>query len=369
MTTVNRAAQVFPPGDFLNEELEERGWSQSDFADIIDRPEALVSRIINGKTAITPETAQSLSEALGTSAEFWLRLEAMYQLSKVPTRKDTIARRARLYAEAPVRELVNRRWIEGAADIALLESRIREFMALADDLPYAARKSTPYAEVRPAQRAWLCRARQLAPAVPIGKKYDQSLINELLASLRALMMNPEDTRLVPRLLGDFGIRIIIIQPLSGGRIDGATFWLDANSPVIALALRYDRIDHFWYTLLHELAHVYNGDGLVLDEDLFGKVESKPESEQRADDMAAEAVVSQRELDDFISRTRPLYSTSRIEGFAKRVKVHPGIIVGQLHHRDEIGYRILRQLLVPVRQVVIQVALTDGWKAELPPATS
>src|SRR5687767_14277918 len=101
--TNREPAEVFPPGDFLKEELDERGWSQQELADILDRPPRLISEIIGGKRAITPETAIGLSEAFDTSADYWMNLESQYQLSKVKVETDTIQRKARLYEAFPVR--------------------------------------------------------------------------------------------------------------------------------------------------------------------------------------------------------------------------------------------------------------------------
>ena len=75
-------AEVFPPGEFLQEELEARGWSQIELAEILARPPRLVNEIIAGKRAITPETAKGLSAAFGHSAQYWMNLETSYQLSK-----------------------------------------------------------------------------------------------------------------------------------------------------------------------------------------------------------------------------------------------------------------------------------------------
>jgi HTH-type transcriptional regulator/antitoxin HigA len=76
-------AEVFPPGEFLREELEARNWSQTELAEIIGRPVRLINEIIAGKKAITPETAIQLGESLGTGPEVWMNLESQYQLSKV----------------------------------------------------------------------------------------------------------------------------------------------------------------------------------------------------------------------------------------------------------------------------------------------
>jgi HTH-type transcriptional regulator/antitoxin HigA len=47
-------------------------------------------------------------------------------------------------------------------------------------------------------------------------------------------------------------------------------------------------------------------------------------------------------------------------FAHRIKIHPAIIVGQLQHRGEIGYHANREMLLKIRESIIQAALTDGW---------
>jgi len=122
--TTRTVAEVFPPGEFLREELEARGWTQGDLAEILGRPLARINEIICGKRAITPETAKGLSEALGTSADLWLNLENVYQLSKVRKADNTVERRAKLYALAPVREMVKRHWIEHSDNIDVLEARI-----------------------------------------------------------------------------------------------------------------------------------------------------------------------------------------------------------------------------------------------------
>jgi HTH-type transcriptional regulator/antitoxin HigA len=75
-------AQVFPPGDFLREELEARGWTQENLASFLGRPLQTVNAIINARKEITPETALALGAAFGTSAELWLNLETAYRLAQ-----------------------------------------------------------------------------------------------------------------------------------------------------------------------------------------------------------------------------------------------------------------------------------------------
>ena len=88
-------AQVFPPGDFIREELEARGWTQGHLARIIGRPVQAINAIVNAKKEITPATAVALGAAFGTSAEFWLNLEIAYRLAQAGPADPAIAARAR----------------------------------------------------------------------------------------------------------------------------------------------------------------------------------------------------------------------------------------------------------------------------------
>lgn len=89
-----RSAVVFPPGDYIREELEARGWTQIDLAKIIGRTQPAVNEMITGKRGITPESALALAAAFGTSAEFWMNLETIYSLAHAETDVKSIRKRA-----------------------------------------------------------------------------------------------------------------------------------------------------------------------------------------------------------------------------------------------------------------------------------
>ena len=366
-----KPVEVFPPGYFIREELEERGWTQGDLASIMGRPVETVNRIVTGKLTITPETARGLAAAFGTSAELLLNLEASYQLSQVRQDNNTVARRARLFSIAPVKAMVKRGWIEPSNNIDVMEQQLKRFFKLSsvDEEPRiaaAARKATTYGETTPPVRAWYFRVKQLASVLD-AKPYSKKKLEAALGELRALATHPQEARHVPRVLADVGVRFVVTEHLPKTKIDGAALWLDRNRPVIAISLRYDRIDWFWHTLAHELSHVLRHDALSLDEDMtsetYEAIASKPEHERLADEFASSFLVARDELDDFVQRVRPLYSKKKIQGFAQRIGVHLGIVVGQLQYRQEISYSHSREMLVKVRDVIVAAALTDGWVSQ------
>jgi addiction module HigA family antidote len=94
-TSTSFPARAFPPGDFIREELEARGWTQADLAGILGRPLQTVNQIVNGRKRITEQTAVELASAFGTSPDLWLNLETSYRLSLVSRKVDpAISRRA-----------------------------------------------------------------------------------------------------------------------------------------------------------------------------------------------------------------------------------------------------------------------------------
>jgi HTH-type transcriptional regulator/antitoxin HigA len=366
-----KVAEVFPPGEFIRDELEERGWTQNDLAEIMGRPIQAISEIVSGKKAITPETAQGLAGAFGTTPELWLNLENAYRLSLTKTDSAQVARKARLYSLAPVHDLVERGWIQGSSNVSILETEIIQFFGLQtiDDEPsrrFAARKSTAYDSMTPPQLAWCYRARQLSAAVH-AIPFNRQRFAEGLPELRQMSRDESSLRRLPAFLADVGVRLVVVEHLPKTKIDGVAFWLseEEKDPVVAVSLRYGRIDHFWFTLMHELAHIYHGDVSGVDCNLVGKdaerFDKKPESERRADKWAANLLVPEDRLQTFVRRCKGRFSKLKIRSFANEIGVHPGIVVGRLQHGDCISYAHSRDMLVDIRRIIVDVASTDGWE--------
>jgi HTH-type transcriptional regulator/antitoxin HigA len=356
-------AEVFPPGEFLREELEARGWSQADFAEIIGREPTLISEIISAKRAITPDTARAIGEALETGARVWLNLESEYRLrlaeSSRPIAND-IAPRAKLFSLYPVREMIRRGWIQHSTNVQVLESRLQEFSS---SKPCCVARKAQQGDVTPLQRAWFHRAYNLAGKLCV-ERYSDSKLKSAFGSLRGFLHEPVEARHIPRVLGSAGVRFLVLEALPSSKIDGACFWLDNKSPVVVVSLRFDRIDNFWFTLIHELKHVEHRHALqegVLDIDLMEQMEHETIAEERkVNEETKEFLIPQAELEDFINRVRPFFSATKIVGFAARLGVHPGIVVGQLQRRGIIGWNHHRKYLMPIRSIVAESAPSDGW---------
>jgi HTH-type transcriptional regulator / antitoxin HigA len=360
-------AEVFPPGEFLKDELEARSWTQKEFAEIIGKDPRLVYEVINGKRSITPETAIIFGEAFGTSPDLWMNLESQFQLSKVRIKQGAVARKAELHSVYPVREMVKRGWIEGSKNVEVLEQQVLGFFGIKDlaekpAFQHAAKK-TSYSESSMLQIAWLCRARKIAAAAP-AQKYASSNLSTVLEELKAQVEFVDGIKFVAAILAKGGIRLVVVEALPRSKIDGACFWLDSKSPVIVVSLRQDRVDNFWHTIFHELDHVKHNEGMeepVVDVDILGAdADEMPPMEKRANEAAAESTIAKAEMTGFIARVSPLFSDEQIVGFARRLHIHPGIVVGQLQHRRLIDWSFHRKHLEKIRELVIATALTDGF---------
>ena len=359
-----------PPGDLIRAALVQRGWGQDDLARVMSRPLPTINQIIQGKKSITPETAIDLARALETTPDYWMAKEAAYRLSMVDCRDDgSVEMRAKIYTKAPVKEMVKRRWIIAQSKDEDFEGLICRFLEITDiDQPPKllanARSSSPGRGFSAEQAVWCYRALHLSKLIKVAT-YKKSKVPELRVHLKNLSNLAANVANVPKLLADYGIRLVVVQHLPMTKIDGAAFWLNEHSPVIALSLRYDRVNYFWHTLAHELSHIYHGDADI-DSESFEKlsVEESP-TEARANSEGAATFVEPSELSSFIRRTSPMYTTRRIIQFANRLAVHPSIVLGQLQIRGELEWSQGAPLQTKYRDHLTEVALTDGWGRHLP----
>jgi HTH-type transcriptional regulator/antitoxin HigA len=370
-------AEHTTPGQLISDLLDQRGWTKRTLAVVLEKDESTVSKIITGKNAVTTETALALEDVFGVGAERFLELQRSYDLAvaRITTKPDRArATRAALFGDLPVAEMLKRGWIvaDDPHDMKTVEPELMKFFGVTSSdqieiLPHAAKRTDVTGGATPAQMAWLYRVKAIAEE-QLVPKYTQAALERALPKLHALMTAPEEARHVPRILAECGIRLVIVQALASSKIDGVCFWLDESSPVIGLALRFDRIDNFWFVLRHELEHVRLKHGLaersmILDTELEGGKAGQgsdiSEEERAANAAAQEFCVPVSKMDGFIARKAPFFSERDFLAFAKILGVHPGIVAGQLHHKTG-RYDRFRQYLSTIREKIGTGVAIDGW---------
>jgi HTH-type transcriptional regulator/antitoxin HigA len=377
LTAIFPAFNVLPmpevgtsPGEVIRAELEKRGWTQTDLAAILGKHLPAVSEILQGKRSITPEMAVALAGALGRTPGFWASLDATHRVSLLGPNTE-VERRAKLFSYAPVKDMEKRGWLRPTESIADLEKEILGFFNIAslDEKPKVhvnARKPFETEALDASQVAWCIRGGRLAAALN-AKSFKHDVLEAAFPELRKMAYYAEKAKHLPKFLADVGIRLVIIEPLAQSPIDGAAFWLADDAPVILLSLRFDRIDALWFTLAHELSHIRHHDAQSVDSDLVGEsTASDLEAiEARANKEASDFLIPHDKMKSFIIRVKPFYSKERIIQFAHRMKIHPGIVTGQLQFHRQIGWYANREMLAKVRSNITQTALTDGYGLSMP----
>jgi HTH-type transcriptional regulator/antitoxin HigA len=345
------------PGQIVTRELGARGWQQQDLAAIMGRPVQMISEIVNGKKEITPETSRELACAFGTSAEFLDELETNYRLhlAERQQKEDGIRRRQRLFERVPYRELVKRGWIKDNEDIEGQEREVCRFLGISSldedsRLALAARRSTRSAPEEAGLLAWARRVEQLVERQQVSA-FDASRLESGVEALLEYTTRPEDVIRVPRLLGELGIRFAIVPHLPQTYLDGGAFYHGAQ-PIVALTLRYDRLDNFWFTLLHELGHIALGHhGVYLD--CLDASERVDDEEQDADRWAGEHLISPALFAQFVGDGQ--LARKRIEIFAAQLHRHPSIVAGRLQHENPALYSRLGRMRVKISPYLAELA--------------
>lgn len=296
--------------------------------------------------------------------------EAGYRLSLVERGSTEISNRARVFEIAPIKEMERRNWIHHRESMKDLEGELCRFFEVQNlgDVPRLAvnaRSPNSSEGVNPNQLAWCYRALKMARTIQ-AKPYDASRLPELKRHLRNLSTLARSVEDVPAIMAEYGIRVVVVEALRQSKIDGAAFWIDDTKPVIALSMRFDRVDYFWFTLMHELSHIENRDASPVDSDIMEG--SLSPIEERANRDGAGMLIDPAELESFARRSAPIFGKVQIIQFANRVKTHPGIVVGQLHFRKAMPYNSGRAMLIKVRDFLCTRALTDGFDFNLPVIT-
>lgn len=363
------------PGQLIQALLDERGWSQRVLSVVLGVQPTLLGRVVKGERPIDAPLALALAEIFEVEAEAFLTLQRDYDLGKarLATRPDPArADRARLFGDLPIAEMITRGWlnVSDIREVQGVEAELARFFGVSsakdiEILPHAAKRTEVGEDVTPTQLAWLYRVRQIAQTMVVGP-YTTRALQSAIEKLTALLASPDEARQAPRLLAEAGVRFVVVESLTGAKIDGVCFWLDDHSPVIGMSLRHDRIDNFWFVLRHECEHVLRGHGrgaialdTELDRERTGTGEEIDEQERVANEAAANFCVPADTLKQFIARKAPIFTERDIVGFARVVNVHPGLVAGQLQ-RATSRYERFRDHLVKIRSIVLPNVIHDGW---------
>jgi HTH-type transcriptional regulator/antitoxin HigA len=191
--------------------------------------------------------------------------------------------------------------------------------------------------------AWRLCVIKKARANPAPREYKKGIITtKWLKDLARLSAFEDGPRLAREQLGMAGITLVIEPHFKGTYLDGAAM-LDEGRPVIAMTLRHDRLDNFWFVLMHELAHVakHLDEAHPLFTDDLDSPDELDRIEREADDMAGEALIPQTTWQKSAARTSHL--TTDVVALAEKLGIHPAIVAGRVRHETKNFRLLARQL--------------------------
>lgn len=329
------------PVEAIRFRMDQQGLKSRDLVPFLGSP-SKVSEVLNGKRTLTLAMIRRLHEGLGIPAEVLIAEHRRSLPSRVPIEnfpfKAMFERGwfvwfSGTWSEArdQAEELLLR-FLGGQPDLAAIPALHRQSVR-------SGSKEDPFA-----LHVWKTRVLRLAAERQIKRPFDPAEINEaFLINLRALSLHEKGPVLAASLLEQYGIAVVIEGHLKGTHLDGAALRMPGGAPVIALTLRHDRLDNFWFCLFHELAHVvHHLSGDEADAFFDNLMEDAvQEIELEADRYAMNGLIPPAEWAAFTCGQR--VSAQRIVDESRRLVIHPAIIAGRVR-RERGNYRDFSRLV-------------------------
>jgi len=328
--------------------MEQAGLSPRDLIPFIGS-RAKVSEVLSGKRPITMPMARALHGHLGIPADVLLHEPGA-------TLQNPLADIE--WSRFPLKPMAKRGWIRNSPNLAKrAESVIRDLITRAggpevagaalyrqNDHLRANAKMDPYA-----LKAWCWQVLATANEELPERDYEPHTVTlDFLKQVARLSWSEDGPRLAREFLSKQGILLVVVSHLPKIYLDGAALRLGDGRPVIGLTLRYDRIDNFWFCLLHELAHVGrhmdNNEGEAFIDDLTlrrtegGMADQK---ETQADEWAEESLIPKSVWETSAVRHQP--TPMAVINLANALQVHPAIIAGRVRYEQQ-NYRLLSQFV-------------------------
>jgi len=330
------------PIDAIKFRMEQMDLTPRDLVPLIGS-RSKVSEVLSRKRPLTLSMVRALHKGLGIPAKALLREPLPFDGGEDAIEWDRF----------PIRQMIARGWIkEKVADLhGQAKEAMQRFLApLGKDWsPVALLKKTHY--VRSARQmdlyalaAWKARVCIRALEAPCAVGFEPaSLSIHFMHELAHLSALDDGPRLAKEYLEKAGISLVVEPHLPETYLDGAAILAGSGRPIVALTIRHDRIDNFWFVLMHELAHVsrhLSGDITAFYDDL--DVEDSTNSrEQEADHIAGEALIPEAEWKNSPASSLP--TPDAVHHLASRLRIHHAIVAGRIRHHYR-SYRMLNRLV-------------------------
>jgi addiction module HigA family antidote len=345
MPTKYQPQTVSHPGETLREKLEELQMSPKEFAVRCNKAETIISEVLNGKRSITSDMAIQFESVTKIPASFWTKRQDRYNEAKARNeRQATIAVAVPWAREFPYADMAQKGWVIATRKAEEKAVALFDFFGMSSheswenyylngSLPASFRISLAHENASYAISAWLRRgdieARKLnAPA------YSKKALKTALPDLKVIMAGqPDDYReQAQKILLATGVKLVFISCIKKAPVNGVARWIEKNNtPLIQISSRYKRNDIFWFSLFHEIGHIFlHGKKEIFLENV--DYEGADQDKEDEADAFAEAWTFTKAQEQEVLEALPL-TDDEIRGFAQGFGTHPAMIVGRLHHLE------------------------------------
>ncbi|MCB9282704.1 MAG: HigA family addiction module antidote protein [Lewinellaceae bacterium] len=352
-TSQIRPAKKFGPGYFIREQMELRDWTQEELAEITGFSQKHISELLNDKKPVSLDMARVLGEVFNTSPQYWMNLDTAYRLwaQAEKSEKEIHADiKSQIYERMPIRDMVKKGWLprtKSAEELVVVVKAFWDWKNLdfgildREYLPCLARRSSAYNQYNASYAlTWYRMAQKRAEAIT-APAYQKGQLESLYNRLYTYTIKPEYIPDFLRELHQTGVKFLLLPHLEKTYLDGAAFFSNGH-PVVVYTGRYDRLDHFWFTVAHEIAHIL----LHLDEHTPFILDNLQDGERNQVEEEANALAAQKlkhpEIWAFFKPFLRYTPIDKVEECAAEYGIHPAVVLGKLAHEDPKYFRYLGQ---------------------------
>ncbi len=345
----NNNTMVFHPGYYVEELRDSLGITQSELAKRLGVTPKLISTVLSGKATLSKDLASRLSKMTGTSFDLWMNLQNKYDKAMAEMEEEsTFLDEKKILDHVDGKYLQNIwsgygklssfekvRWFRNLMKVHNLNSlkSVDMFVSFRSGAGEFEEKNIVNSNVM-VQLA--INVAQEIPTEPYDRKKLLALSKKIPAMTR---MSPQE--FMPVLKEEFsqcGVAFVLLPSLKNAKINGAVKKLD-DKVVLMLNDRNKRADIFWFSLLHEIGHIVNGDYEVCFSNENGQ--PKSEREKNADKFSRDILINTKDYQKFLEKGA--FSAQSVIEFAARTNIDPGIVVGRLQNERKIPFSSLNHL--------------------------
>jgi HTH-type transcriptional regulator/antitoxin HigA len=333
------------PGETLREAIDDRGMDQRELALRTAFTEKHISKVLNGKSSISPKFAMALKTALGIDAVFWLNLQTNYDIELASLERPETVESGEFDILQELKDFVKHWQKEGSMTKGndkkehVLQLRgilgVEKLTIIPDLRIVAAFRTANSKTINPyAMFAWikLC---ELAVAKQRAKKLpDVEKLKKSIPVIRALLFAKAEV-LSERLkcvFNECGIKFCIVRHFRGAPVQGFIEKNLNNEMILCMTIRQKFADIFWFSLFHEIGHIVSGDIPARFIDYY---DMPDERERLADEFAKNILIPPDSYMNFLQQKN--FSFQSIIKFAQAVKVPSYIVIGRLQKEGHVSY--------------------------------